>query len=62
MTWVLILFVGVGAIGGEANALTSVPGFATKEQCEAAGTASVKKFESGTKRVQFVCAEQGKRS
>ena len=59
-TWVLILFVGVGMAGdGEANALTSVPGFASEELCSKAGTASVRKFESGTKRVQYVCTSQG---
>jgi hypothetical protein len=60
MTWVLILFVGVGALGdGEANSLASVPGFASRAQCEAAGKAASSRFGSGTKRVEFVCSEQG---
>lgn len=60
MTWVLILFVGVGTLGeGEANSLTSVQGFASKTQCETAGKAAAARFGSGTKRVEFVCAEQG---
>lgn len=60
MLWVLILYVGVGFGGdGEANALTSVPGFATEADCAKAGAAAVRKFESGTKRAQYVCANQG---
>ncbi len=60
MTWVLILFVGVGMAGdGESNALTSVPGFASEAACEAAGKAATSKFGSGTKRAQYVCANQG---
>ncbi len=59
MTWVLILFTGVSMMAdGESNAMTSVQGFTSEARCKAAGDASVKKFESGTKRVQFVCAVQ----
>jgi hypothetical protein len=60
MTWVLILFVGTGVMGdNEANALTSVQGFASKAQCEAAGEASRRAMETTVKAVKYACAEHG---
>lgn len=59
MSWVLILFVHVGAMGdGNSNALTNVPGFATQAECEVAGKQS-KKLTSGTvKSLEYVCVQQ----
>jgi hypothetical protein len=57
--WILILFAHVGPMGqGNSNALSSVPGFATMEECRAAGTAA-KGMASGTvKEITFVCVRQ----
>lgn len=61
MTWILILFAHVGMAGnGNSNALTSVPGFRTQAECEAAGKA-VKPLADGTvKELEYVCVSQGK--
>jgi hypothetical protein len=60
VTWVLIVFAHVGMMGdGNSNALTSVPGFASAQECQAAG-AAVKKLAQGTvKSIDFVCVSQG---
>lgn len=59
MTYILILFVTIGAISDkDSMALTNVPGFADKAQCITAGAAAVKEFGTGTKRAAFVCVEQ----
>ena len=59
--YILILFVTIGAISDkDSMALTNVPGFTTRAQCEAAGKAGVSKFGTGTKRAEFVCVEQTK--
>ncbi len=58
-TFVLILFVTIGAMSDkDSMALTNVPGFKNKESCEAAGRASVGKFDTGTKRASYVCVVQ----
>lgn len=57
-TWTLILFVGIGLLGdGEANALTTVPGFTTKAACDVAAKAAVSVFDSGKKSAKAVCVE-----
>ena len=59
MTYILILFVTIGAMSDkDSMALTNVPGFAAREQCEAAGKAAVAAFGTGTKRALHVCVEQ----
>lgn len=59
MTYILILFVTVGALSNkDSMALTNVPGFADRAQCEAAGRAAVSVFGSGNKRAAHVCVEQ----
>ena len=59
MTYILILFVTIGAISDkDSMALTNVPGFTAREQCEAAGKAAVAAFGTGTKRASHVCVEQ----
>jgi hypothetical protein len=59
VTWVLIVFAHVGAMGdGNSNALTNVPGFGTAQECQTAGE-SVKKLARGTvKSIDFVCVQQ----
>ena len=57
-TWVLIVFVGIGALSErESNALTMVPGFTSKVACEAAGTAAVAVLDAKSKMAQTVCVE-----
>ena len=59
MTYILILFVTIGVISDkDSMALTSVPGFVVRDQCEAAGKAAVAAFGTGTKRAAYVCVEQ----
>lgn len=59
MTYILILFVTIGALSDkDSMALTNVPGFTNKAQCELAGENGVAKFGKGTKRAEFVCVEQ----
>lgn len=59
MTYILILFVTVGALSGnDSMALTNAPGFAAIAECEAAGKAAVSKFSEGTKRAAYVCVAQ----
>lgn len=59
MTYILILFVTIGAISDkDSMALTNVPGFTDRAQCEAAGRSAVAEFGKGTKRAAYVCAEQ----
>lgn len=59
MTYILILFVTIGAISDkDSMALTNVPGFVSRDQCDAAGRAAVKEFGTGTKRAAYVCVEQ----
>jgi hypothetical protein len=59
VTFVLILFFHVGAMGnGNSNAVDSVPGFKSSEECLAAG-AQAKKLVSGTvKELNFACVKQ----
>lgn len=60
MTWTLIVLVSIGGFSkGEANGMTSVPGFASRAQCEAAAQAVRSTFSEGTKKAQAVCVEQG---
>jgi hypothetical protein len=56
LTFVLILFAHVGPLGdGNSNALTSVPGFASKAACENAGVAAQMMALNTVKRIEFVC-------
>lgn len=59
MTYILIIFVTVGVLSNkDSMAITNVPGFSNKTQCEAAGREAVAKFGTGTKRASYVCVEQ----
>ena len=61
MTYVLILFVTIGAMSDkDSMALTNVPGFVVQAECEAAGKAAVSKFGAGTKRADYVCVRVSK--
>lgn len=60
ITWVLIIFAHVGAMGsGNSNALTSVPGFYSEAQCNNAGRLAQHLADNTTKEIRFVCAPQG---
>ena len=56
MTWVLILLFQSSV--GPAAALTSVPGFASKAECDAAGRAAAEKLGGGHQ-VRWSCVSQG---
>jgi hypothetical protein len=59
MTWVLIILVHVGGMSDrESSALTSVPGFASKEDCESAGRTAKDGLSTGTKKAATVCVAQ----
>lgn len=58
-TWVLIIFAHVGVMGdGNSNALTSVPGFGSQQECTQAGDAAKKLAKGTVKAIDFVCVQQ----
>lgn len=60
ITWVLILFAHVGAMGnGNSNALTNVPGFTSLQQCRTAGDAAQHLADGTTKEIRYTCVVQG---
>ncbi len=59
MTWVLVLFVHAGMLSEkDSMALTSVPGFKTESNCQAAGKAAEALTKTTTKNTRFVCVKQ----
>ncbi len=59
MTWVLVLFVHAGMLSEkDSMALTSVPGFKTEANCQAAGKAAEALTKTTTKNTRFVCVKQ----
>lgn len=61
MEFILILFMSIGMLSEkDSMALTSIYGFKTQAECEAAGRAAVTTFEKGTKDGKFVCVRQTK--
>lgn len=61
MTWVLIIFVGIGGMRSEeSNALAVVPGFVSQEQCNAAAKKAREELAEGAKRVLASCVPQGR--
>ncbi len=59
MTWILVLFVHAGMLSETASmALTSVPGFKTEANCQAAGKAAEALTKTTTKNTRFVCVKQ----
>jgi hypothetical protein len=61
MTWVLVIFISIGGFSKEeANALTSVPGFATREECRTAASQAKADLGGGYKVVATTCLAQGK--
>lgn len=61
MTWILVLYIYAGAMAsGDSVTVTSVPGFASRQQCEQAGNASRPLVDASSKELRFVCVSQGK--
>lgn len=61
MTYTLILFMSISFVSDkDSMALTNVPGFASQQECQAAGQAAVQMFAKGTKQGAFVCVAQKK--
>lgn len=59
-TFILILFAHVGPLGsGNSNALTSVPGFKSEQDCLQAGKAAAALGNGTMKLIKFVCVKQG---
>lgn len=52
-TWILIIYVGLG--GDPGRAITNIPGFKSKTQCEKAGNEATFYVRTG---VYFVCVKQ----
>jgi hypothetical protein len=60
MTYILVLFLHAGMLSDkDSMALTTVPGFKTESECQAAGNASKALGKGTTKDVKFVCLKQG---
>lgn len=58
MIWTLILFAHVGMMSDkDSMALTSVPGFRTQAECQAAGKAAEKMTTATTKVMKYICVE-----
>lgn len=61
MTWILILFAHVGAMGtGNSNALAVVPGFTSEQECRTAGIAAKGMSLNTVKEITYVCVKQSK--
>jgi len=59
ITYILILFAHVGPMGeGNSNAVASVPGFATQQECIDAGRAAKELARGTTKSIEFACVKQ----
>ncbi len=59
MTWILILFVHAGVLSDkDSMALTTVPGFKTEANCQAAGRAAEVLTKATTKATRWVCVKQ----
>ncbi len=59
MSWILVLFVHAGMLSEkDSMALTSVPGFKTEANCQAAGKAAEALTKTTTKNTRFVCVKQ----
>ncbi len=59
MSWILVLFVHAGMLSEkDSMALTSVPGFKTEANCQAAGKAADALTKTTTKNTRFVCVKQ----
>lgn len=60
MSWVLILYIYAGALSnGDSVALTSIPGFATEQECLIAAD-KAEDLASGFKSARSVCVKQTK--
>lgn len=59
--WILVLFVHAGILSdSDSMAITNIPNFMTKAQCETAGKAADALTSSTTKETRHVCVEQPK--
>lgn len=59
MSYVLILFLHAGIWSkGDSMTSTSVPGFTTREACEAAGQKADELVRSTKKEFRFICVQQ----
>ena len=59
VTWVLLVFAHVGALGdGNSNALVAVPGFEVQAECTAAGEAYKKLAGNTVKKIEYACVKQ----
>ncbi len=58
MLWTLILFAHAGIMSDkDSMALTTVPGFQTQAQCQAAGETTKKMASATTKVIKYTCVE-----
>lgn len=61
MTWVLIIMMHVGGLGsGNSNALTSVIGFTSIKECQAAGALASDLARGTVKEIKTICVQQSK--
>lgn len=59
MEWILLILIYAGPIArGDSVALENVQGFATKQQCEAAGKELDPLVKGSTKNIRFVCLQR----
>jgi hypothetical protein len=59
MTWILILFTHAGALSNaDSMALTTVSGFKTESNCQAAGRSAEALTKTTTKATRWVCVKQ----
>lgn len=58
MTWILILWVGIGPLSDKDSMTMINQEFTTAAKCQAAGQAAKNTFDKGTKEVRFLCVEK----
>lgn len=61
MTWALVMYIYAGMLAkGDSVALTTIDGFATQAECQAAGNNSRQLVAGSAKELRFVCIQHQK--
>jgi len=61
MEWILVIFLHAGILSDkDSMAVTSIAGFSTQVECQAAGKDAEKLTSSTTKATRFVCLQRKK--
>lgn len=58
VTWVLVIFMTIGAMGRSGGMIGTIDGFRDQDECRRAGETVRVAFEGSLKEVRFVCVVQ----